>query len=84
MRCEILSEISTANDVERASRDVLINVGVTSIGQCLVQLADENLTLFVEHMHKILQDLEVERWSQHLPPTEPFRPFTSNNNAKFT
>lgn len=59
----------TANDVERASRDEWENVKI--LADFLAQLFDEYGTLFIEHVDKILQNLEMESRCQQLAALVP-------------
>lgn len=51
----------TANDVKSAQRNEWEDVELVAFDHGLIQLIHHYSTLFVKHMHKILEDFKVKR-----------------------
>lgn len=51
-----------------------INVESLSVGLVDQQLVHEDLSLLVEDLLEVLEDLEVEGWRDEFPVLVPFRP----------
>ena len=50
-----------------------VRIHVETLGtDFLLQLVDQNLALLGEHFHIVFQDLEMERWRDHLSVGVPF------------
>lgn len=54
----------TANNVECTQRHEWKNVEILVFGHCLIQLVDQDETLLVENVNKVLEDFKMERWCQ--------------------
>ena len=75
----------TADDVERAARDERENVeaGVVLKPVGVGQFLNQNATLLVEHVDKVLQDLGMEGRRQHFAPRVPLATYEPMETVQF-